>query len=88
MGELLEQGEDPEEEDQKADNSEETEGHEQLGAVVGGSPRPRFLFRIQRGFFREALFRPRAFFRIRLIQPERVNPFRAEWTLSGWIRLD
>ena len=85
---LLEQGENPEKENQKSDDPDQTESHDQLGAALGGFLRVGLRLRLQRGFFRNALFRESAFVRIRLIQPERVNPFRAEWALADRIRLE
>ena len=86
---LLDQGEDPEKEGQKADDPDQTKGHHQFGAVQGSSLRLGLLFGLQGSFFRDAFFRPRAFCSSRLTQPERVKPLRAEWLLAvlarpGW----
>lgn len=62
MGELLKRGEDPEEKDQKADNSEETEGHEQLGAVVGGFPPTEISFQDSARFLSRGAFSPESLF--------------------------
>ena len=82
MVRLLEQGKEPVKEDQKADDPDQTQGHDQFGAVLGRSLRPGLLLRLQRRFFRDGLFRPRALCRSRLTQPERVKPLRAEWLLA------
>jgi len=82
---LLEQGKGPDE-NQKAEDPDQTPSHHQIGAMPGSSFRQEIWPRLQRIFFGNPLFRPRALWRSKLTQPDRVKPLRAEWRFAVWTR--
>ena len=78
---LLEQGENPEKENQKSDDPDQTESHDQLGAALGGFLRVGLRLRLQRGFFRNAFFS-----RERLCQ-DQVDPAGKSKSVPGRVGL-